>query len=166
MYGLAVYVKEGLTFAWDLSLEISVDSYLCFCLAWLHSVSYFYFLCRSPSSLLCTIFDSISIQFHEVLLINASGIVFVFGDFNIHHKDWLTYSGGTDRPGELVIIFLSQMTLLQWLTFLLWSLTLTLTVLLFWIYFFLLTLAFVLHWLPNGWEILIILLSQFPLTFQ
>ena len=20
---------------------------------------------------------------------------------NIHHKDWLTYSGGTDRPGEL-----------------------------------------------------------------
>ena len=27
--------------------------------------------------------------------------LFVFGDFNVHHKDWLTYSGGTDRPGEL-----------------------------------------------------------------
>ena len=27
--------------------------------------------------------------------------MFVFGDFNIHHKDWLTYSGGTDRSGEL-----------------------------------------------------------------
>ena len=27
--------------------------------------------------------------------------MFVFGDFNVHHKDWLTYSGGTDRPGEL-----------------------------------------------------------------
>ena len=23
--------------------------------------------------------------------------MFVFGDFNVHHKDWLTYSGGTDR---------------------------------------------------------------------
>ena len=26
--------------------------------------------------------------------------MFVFGDFNVHHKDWLTYSGGTDRFGE------------------------------------------------------------------
>ena len=25
----------------------------------------------------------------------------VFGDFNVHHKDWLTYSGGTHRPSEL-----------------------------------------------------------------
>ena len=41
---LAVYVKEGLSLAHDLSLEISVDSYLCFQLALLHSVSYFFFL--------------------------------------------------------------------------------------------------------------------------
>ena len=26
--------------------------------------------------------------------------MFVFGDFNVHHKDWLTYSSGTDGPGE------------------------------------------------------------------
>ena len=31
--------------------------------------------------------------------------VFVFGDFNVHHKDWLTYSSGTDRPGELCYNF-------------------------------------------------------------
>ena len=31
--------------------------------------------------------------------------MFVFGDLNIHHKDWLTYSGGTDRPGELCYNF-------------------------------------------------------------
>ena len=37
----------------------------------------------------------------EVLSINPSANVFVFGDFNVHHKDWLTYSGGIDRPGEL-----------------------------------------------------------------
>ena len=30
IHGLAVYVKEGLPFAWDLSLENSADSYLCF----------------------------------------------------------------------------------------------------------------------------------------
>ena len=28
--------------------------------------------------------------------------VFVFGDFNIYNQDWLTYSGGTDKPGELL----------------------------------------------------------------
>ena len=31
--------------------------------------------------------------------------MFVFGDFNVHHTDWLTYSGGTDRPGELCYNF-------------------------------------------------------------
>ena len=38
MHGLTVYVKEGLPFAWDLSLENFADSYLCFQLALLHSV--------------------------------------------------------------------------------------------------------------------------------
>ena len=41
----------------------------------------------------------------EILLINPSANVAVFGDFNIRHKDWLTYSGGTDRPGELCYNF-------------------------------------------------------------
>ena len=58
------------------------------------------------------------------------------------------------------------MTLLRWLTFLLGSQTVILIVLLFWIYFFLLTLIFVLQWLSLYWEILIMLLSQFPLTSQ
>ena len=44
MHGLAVYVKEGLPFARDLSLENSAYSYLCFQLALLHSSSYFFFL--------------------------------------------------------------------------------------------------------------------------
>ena len=26
-------------------------------------------------------------------------------DFNVHHKDWLTNSGGTDCPGELCYNF-------------------------------------------------------------
>ena len=44
-------------------------------------------------------------------------------------------------------ILLSRMTLLRWLTSLPGSLTVSLTVLLFWIYFGLLTLVFVLQWL-------------------
>ena len=105
MHGLAVYVKEGLPFARDLSIENSADSYLCFRPALLHSVSYFFFLYRSPSSSLCTVFDSISSNIYEVLSIKPSTNVFVFGDFNVHHKDWLAYSGGTDRPGELCYNF-------------------------------------------------------------
>ena len=68
MNGLVVYVKEGLPFAQDLSLENSADS-----------VS----------------------KIDQVLSINPSANVFVFADFNVHHEDWLTYSGGTDRTGEL-----------------------------------------------------------------
>ena len=105
MHGLAVYVKEGLPFARDLSLENSADSYLCFRLALLHSVSYFFFLYRSPSSSLCTVFDSVSSNIDEVLSINPSANVFVFGDFNVHHKDWLTYFGETDRSAELCYNF-------------------------------------------------------------
>ena len=60
MHGLAVYVKEGLPFARDLSLENSADSYLCYRMALLHSVSHFFFLYQSPSLSLCTVFDSVS----------------------------------------------------------------------------------------------------------
>ena len=81
MHSLAVYEKEGLPFARDLSLENAADSYLCFRLALLHSVSYFFFLYRSPSSALCTVFDSISSNIDEVLSINPSANVFAFGDF-------------------------------------------------------------------------------------
>ena len=51
------------------------------------------------------VFDSFSSNIDEVLSINPSANVFVFGDFNVHHKDWLTYSGGTDRSGELCYNF-------------------------------------------------------------
>ena len=165
MHGLAVCVNDGLPFGLDLSLENSADSYLCFRLALLQSVSYFFFLYRSSSSSLCTVFDSISSNIDKVLSINPITNAFVFGDFNVHHKDWLISSGGTDRLGELCIIFLSQMTLLRWLTLLLGSQTAILIVLHLWIYFFLLMLIVVLQWLALQWEILI-MLSQFPLTFH
>ena len=162
MHGLAVYVKEGLSFAQDLSLENSADFYLCFRQALLTVL--LFFLYQSPSSS-CMIFGSISSNIDEVLSINPSANVFVFGDFNVHHKDWLTYAGGTDRPGELCYNFSISNDLTQIVNFpsripdcdshspALLNL-------------FLLTLVFVLQWLSLHWEILIILLSQFPLTFH
>ena len=101
MYCLAVYVKERFSFAPDVSLENSADTYLCFRLALFHPVSYFFFLFRSPSLSLCTVCDSISSNIDEVFSIYTFANVFVFGDFNVHHKDLLPYSGGTDRPGDL-----------------------------------------------------------------
>ena len=121
MHGLAVYVKEGLPFARDLSLENSADSYLCFRLALLHSVSYFFFLYPSPSSALCTVFDSISSNIDKVLSINPSADVFVFRDFDVHHKDWLTYSGGTDRPGGPCYDFVISNDLTQMVNFPTWN---------------------------------------------
>ena len=99
----------------------------------------------------------------EVLLINPSANVFVFGDINVHYKDWLTYSGGTDGSVELCYNFPSQMTLLRWIVFLVRSMTVTLAVLLFLICLFLLMLVFVLQRLSLHWEIQIML---FSLTFH
>ena len=39
------------------------------------------------------LFDSISSKINEILSINPSASMFAFGDFNVHYKDWLTYSG-------------------------------------------------------------------------
>ena len=51
-------------------------------------------------------FDAISSNIDEVLSINPSANVFVFGDSNVHDKDWLTNSGGTDRPDRWLIFLL------------------------------------------------------------
>ena len=70
-------------------------------MALIHSVSYFFFHYGSSSLSLCTSFDAIWSNIDEVLLMNPSANMSVFGDFKVHHKDQLSYSGGTDRPGEL-----------------------------------------------------------------
>ena len=91
-----------------------------FRLALLHSVSYFFPLYQSPSSSLCRVFDSISSNIEEVIWINPSANFFIFGDFNIHYNDWLTYSGETDRPGELCYNFSISNDLTQMVNFPTW----------------------------------------------
>ena len=77
----------------------------------------FLFLYQSPSSSSCTVVDSVLSNIDEVLSINLSANVFVFGDFDIHHKDWLTYSGGTDRPDEFCYNFSLSNDLTQMVNF-------------------------------------------------
>ena len=95
--------------------------FLCFQLALLHWVSYFVFLYQSPSSSpsssLCMVFGSISSNIDEVLSMKSSANVFVFEDFNVHYKDWLTCSGGTDWPGELCYNFSISSDLTQMVNF-------------------------------------------------
>ena len=43
--------------------------------------------------------------------------MFIFGDFNVHHKDWLTYSGG---PSELCYNFSISNDLTQMVNFPTW----------------------------------------------
>ena len=71
---------------------------------------------------LCTVFDSVSSNIDGVLLINPSAYVFAFGDFKVHHKDWLIYSDDeTDKPGELCYVLISN-DLAQIVNFLTWIL--------------------------------------------
>ena len=93
-----------------LSLEKSADSYLCF-------QSYFFFLSRSPASPLCIFFDSISSNIDKVLSINPSANVFDFAEFNVHHQDWFTYCGGTDRYKELYYNLSTSSDLTQMVSF-------------------------------------------------
>ena len=116
MHGLAVYVKEGLLLHGTISRKLC-RFLLMFSTCFTSLSVLFLFPLSISSSSLCTVFDSISSNIDEVLSINPSANVFVFGDFNVHHKDWLAYSGGTDRPGELSYNFSISNNLTQIVNF-------------------------------------------------
>ena len=115
IYGLAIYVTEWLPFACDVSLENSADSY--FFLTGFTSLSVLLHFPLSRSSSLCTVFDGILYNMDKVLLINPSTNVFAFGEFSIHHRDWLTFSGGTGKPGELWYYFFISNDLAEMVNF-------------------------------------------------
>ena len=94
-------MKERLSFTWDLFLQNPIDSYLCLQLVLLHS----FFSSIDDLFRLYAVFDAISSNIDEVYSINPYANLIIFGDFNVHHKDWLAYS-----------------KLLGWLTFILESL--------------------------------------------
>ena len=81
----------------------------------------------------------------------------VFGDFNTHNKDWLTYSGATNRPSKFSNDITQIVKPPTWIPNFDYHSPAHLD--------FFLMLAFVLQWLSLHWEILIAWLSRFPLTF-
>ena len=101
----------------NLCLANSKDSYLCFWLILLHSVSYYFFLYQSPSLSLCTNVDGFS---HLLMHLSSDTL-------NVYHKEWLTYSAGTDRSGELCFYFFISNDLTQMVTFQLGCLTMALS---------------------------------------
>ena len=111
-----------LPFVRNLSLENSSDSYLCFPLALLYSVCYFFSLYWPPSWSLCMVFGSNSSNIDEV---SRSTHLLMFSSLealtSIIRTGLLILVELIDLVNSL-IIFLSQMTLLRWLTFLLQSL--------------------------------------------
>ena len=64
---------------------------ICFWLVLLQTVYYFFFLYRTQSFSLCTVFNAFSSNIDQVLPVNPSPNLFVFED-NVHPRDWLTYS--------------------------------------------------------------------------
>ena len=93
---------------------------------------------------LCMVFDSILSNIDQVLSINPSANVFLIGDFHPHHQDWFSYSGGSDRPVELLEFFCFKWPYSDGELSYLDPLTVTLKFLLFWISFFCLRAEFVL----------------------
>ena len=135
MHGFAVYVKERLPFAQDLSLKtLQILNYV---FDWLYFTQCLtFFLYQPPSSSLCTIFYSISSNIDEVFSINTSANVFALETLTSTIRTGLPILAELIDLVNSVIIFLSRMTLPRWLTFLLTFRTVILIVLLFWIYFF------------------------------
>ena len=99
IHDLEVYVIK------DFLLHETISRKLCkFLLIFSTGFTSLSVLLLSPLSItfFVLVFNSFSSNIDEVLSINPSANVFEFEDFNVHHKDWLTHSSGTDRPGELL----------------------------------------------------------------
>ena len=87
------------------------------------------------------VFDSNSSNIDEVLSINRSAKFLSFETLTSIIRTGLPILVELIGLVNYAIIFLSQMTLLRWLTFLLGFQTVILTVLLFWVYFYLMMLT-------------------------
>ena len=101
MHGLAAYMNEGLLFTWDLSLETSSGSYLCFQLALL---TFLLFPLPTTFFVLYSVFNAISSNIYEFLLMNLSA--------KCLSLETLTFIIGT---GQLFLV--GMMGPVNWLSF-------------------------------------------------
>ena len=82
MLDLVANVRKRLLFARDSSFEESVDLYLCFRLVLLDTVSWFFFLCESPSLSFSRVFLCIFTNINSIFLSTPLD----FSDFDLGHS--------------------------------------------------------------------------------
>ena len=116
MHGLAVYAKDTIPICREAQLEKPSEPFMCFRLSLLHSTSYLFFLYRPPSSDSCSVVEAVSKSIDSALTSHPSANVFVFGDFNVHHEEWLN-SRLTSEAGRQVHNFALSQSLHQTVNF-------------------------------------------------
>ena len=102
-HGLIVYSHESLAITRLHSLE-STSQYMAFRVCLPRSTHVLFFVYRSPASN-SDIFATLSDSIDEALHMFPSATISVFGDFNVHHKDWLVHSRSTDSVGVAAFNF-------------------------------------------------------------
>ena len=117
MHGLGLYARESIPLARQPDLEDCREPFMCFRLSLLHSTSYLFFLYRAPSSQNCSVLDAVSDSIDKALSLHSSANVFVFGDFNVQHRDWLKFSNGTNAAGVSSYNFAIAQSLTQLVDF-------------------------------------------------
>lgn len=110
---VCVFAKDTLPLGREITLEDVTHEYMCFRLALLHSTIYLYFLYRSPLSQNSAIFGAIFNSIDLALSRHPTAEIMVFGDFNVHHKEWLVHSHSTDTSGVSAFNFALSQDLTQ-----------------------------------------------------
>ena len=111
-HGLAVYTKPSLPLVHMSEHEDSRFEFLSFVAHLKKSTLLLFFLYRSPSAT-CEILDVISDKLDNLLAKYPSAQVAIFGDFNVHNKEWLTFSRTTDTNGQAAEAFAISQNLVQ-----------------------------------------------------
>ena len=116
MLGLGVYVRKNVPVCREFRFESLDHSFMCFRLSFLHSITFLFFLYRSPSSQDCSIIDVVSDSIDHALSLFPTSNICVFGDFNVHHVEWLG-SRSSDSAGTHVYNFSLTQSLTQIIDF-------------------------------------------------
>ena len=98
MHRLGIYTKLGLPCARDPRYEVSDQPFMCIRVALVHTTAYIFFLYR-PSNDNLAVVNNISDKIDQLLTENPSASIHLCGDFNVHNKDWLTFSNKITREG-------------------------------------------------------------------
>ena len=103
--GCCVYVHSNLTCSRVPDLDSSEFSTIWLRLSCHSLTKYFCAVYLSPNSTdYPKFFDYLTSKVEHILSISPFSEITILGDFNVHHRDWLS-SPFTDQPGELALTF-------------------------------------------------------------